>query len=164
MLIEAGLALASELDLDAVLDRLVELAIELTGARYGALGVLSVDGTRIERFVTRGLTEQERNAIGDPPEGHGLLGVLIAKGDVLRIADIAADPRSGGFPPHHPRMRTFIGAPVSALGRIFGNLYLTDKAGGAPFTAEDEDALKVLATQAGVAVENARLVDETQRA
>ncbi len=164
MLIEAGLALASELDLDAVLDRLVELAIELTDARYGALGVLSAGGERIERFVTRGMTDQERAAIGDPPVGHGLLGVLIAQGEVLRIPDIATDPRSGGFPANHPPMRSFIGAPVSALGRIFGNLYLTDKTGGAPFTAEDEEALVVLATQAGVAVENARLVDETQRA
>jgi two-component system, NarL family, sensor histidine kinase DevS len=164
LLIEAGLSLASELDLDALLDRLVELAVELTDARYGALGVLTSDGTGIERFVTRGMTEVERAAIGDPPVGHGLLGVLIDRGQVLRIPDIAADPRSGGFPPHHPPMRSFIGAPISALGGIFGNLYLTDKAGGEPFTKADEDAVMVLATQAGVAVENARLMDETQRA
>jgi two-component system, NarL family, sensor histidine kinase DevS len=164
LLIEAGLSLASELDLDAVLERLVELAVELTDASYGALGVLRADGNRIERFVTRGMTAAERDAIGDPPVGHGLLGVLIDRGQVLRIPDIAADPRSGGFPPHHPPMRSFIGAPVSALGRIFGNLYLTDKAGGEPFTKADEDAMVVLATQAGVAVENARLMEETQRA
>lgn len=162
LLIQAGLALTSELSLDAVLQRIVELAVDITGARYAALGVLGEDG-RIEEFITEGVTQKERAAIGDPPTGHGLLGLLI-EGRPLRIADIASDPRSVGFPPHHPPMSSLLGAPVMARGRIFGNIYLTDKQGASAFTEEDQRALEVLATQAGVAVENARLYQETQRA
>ncbi len=164
MLIEAGLALASELDLDAVLDRIVELAVAITGARYGALGVLGETAPRIERFVTRGITDEERAAIGHLPEGKGILGLLIREARPIRIPEIGDDPRSAGFPPNHPPMHSFLGAPVRALGQVFGNVYLTDKQGATEFTADDEAALVVLATQAGVAIENARLYEESQRA
>jgi signal transduction histidine kinase len=163
-LIEAGMALAAELSLDAVLRRIVELAVELTDATYGALGVLTPDGRAIEEFVTVGVSEEERAAIGDPPVGHGLLGVLISDARPIRIPDIGADPRSVGFPPHHPPMRSLLGAPVAGRGRMFGNIYLTDKRGADGFDDEDERVLNVLATQAAVAVENARLYDEAERA
>ena len=164
LLIEAGLALSSELDLDAVLSRIVELAVELTGARYGALGVLGEDTPRIERFITRGVTDEERAAIGAPPVGHGILGLLIRERRPMRIPEIGDDPRSVGFPPNHPPMHSFLGAPVTALGQVFGNIYLTEKQGASEFTRDDEEALVVLATQAGVAIENARLYEETRRA
>ena len=157
VLIEAGLTLASELDLDAVLERIVELAVEITDARYGALGVLGEGGSSIERFITYGVTDEERAAIGPPPVGHGILGLLIEERRPMRIPDIGADPRAHGFPPHHPRMRSFLGAPVLARGRVYGNVYLAEKQTAAVFTDEDEAALVVLATQAGVAVENALL-------
>jgi signal transduction histidine kinase len=164
MLIEAGLALASELDLDAVLERIVELAVAITGARYGALGVLGETTPRIERFVTRGITDEQRAAIGHLPEGKGILGLLIREARPIRIPEIGDDLRSAGFPPNHPPMHSFLGAPVRALGQVFGNIYLTDKQGATEFTADDEAALVVLATQAGVAIENARLYEESQRA
>jgi signal transduction histidine kinase len=162
-LIEAGMALASELSLDAVLLRIVELAVDLTGARYGALGVLGPDGRSIAEFVTVGITADERAALGDPPTGHGLLGALIREAHPLRIPDISADPRSVGFPPNHPPMTSLLGAPVTGRGRVFGNIYLTDKQDADAFDEEDERVLVVLATQAAVAVENARLYDETER-
>jgi two-component system, NarL family, sensor histidine kinase DevS len=162
-LIEAGMALASELSLDAVLQRIVELAVDLTGARYGALGVLTPDGRSIEEFITVGITAEERAALGDPPTGHGLLGTLIREARPLRIPDIGADPRSVGFPANHPPMTSLLGAPVTGRGRVFGNIYLTDKQDADAFDEEDERALVVLATQAAVAVENARLYDETER-
>jgi signal transduction histidine kinase len=162
-LIEAGMVLVSELALDTVLRRIVELAVELTGARYGALGVLTPDGHRIEEFITVGVTDEERAAIGDPPVGHGLLGVIITEARPMRLPDIAADPRSVGFPPNHPPMRSLLGAPVAGRGRVFGNIYLTEKQGATAFDDEDERVLLVLATQAAVAVENARLYAETER-
>jgi signal transduction histidine kinase len=162
-LIEAGMALASELSLDAVLLRIVELAVDLTGARYGALGVLTPDGRSIEEFITVGITAEERAALGDPPTGHGLLGALIREARPLRIPDIGADPRSVGFPPNHPPMKSLLGAPVTGRGEVFGNIYLTDKQDADAFDEEDERVLVVLATQAAVAVENARLYDETER-
>jgi signal transduction histidine kinase len=163
MLIEAGLALSAELDLDAVLQRIVELSVEITGARYGALGVLGDDGT-IARFVTAGLTAEERAAMGDPPVGHGVLGLLTAEAHPIRIADLSADPRASGFPAGHPPMRSFLGVPVRALGRVFGNIYLTEKRAASAFDEDDETALTVLATQAGVAIENARLYAEMTHA
>ena len=162
-LIEAGMALVSELSLDAVLERIVEVAIELTGARYGALGVLTPDGGRIEEFITVGIDDDQRALLGDPPTGHGLLGVLIRDAEPLRIPDISADPRSVGFPPNHPPMRSLLGVPITGRGRVFGDLYLTDKDGGVPFDDEDERVLVVLASQAAVAVENARLHEEAER-
>jgi signal transduction histidine kinase len=162
-LIEAGMALASELSLDAVLLRIVELAVDLTGARYGALGVLTPDGRSIEEFITVGITAEERAALGDPPTGHGLLGALIREARPLRIPDIGADPRSVGFPPNHPPMKSLLGAPITGRGKVFGNIYLTDKQDADAFDEEDERMLLVLATQAAVAVENARLYEETER-
>lgn len=163
LLIEAGLALASERSLETVLQRIVELAVDITVARYGAISVLAADG-RIEEFITEGITDQERAEIGDPPTGHGILGLLISEGRPLRLAEIAAHPMSVGFPPHHPPMRSLLGAPVLARGRIFGNIYVTEKQGESEFSVDDERALQVLATQAGVAVENARLSEEMIRA
>lgn len=155
--------LASELSLDAVLLRIVELAVDLTGARYGALGVLAPDGRSIEEFITVGITPEERAALADPPTGHGLLGALITEARPLRIPDISEDPRSVGFPPNHPPMKSLLGAPVRGRGKVFGNIYLTDKDGAETFDEEDERVLVLLATQAAVAVENARLYDETER-
>jgi signal transduction histidine kinase len=163
LLIDAGMALTSELSLEPVLQRIVELAVELTGARYGALGVLSPDGASITSFITVGITDEERAAIGEPPTGHGLLGALIRDARPIRIPDIAADPRSVGFPPHHPPMRSLLGVPIAGRGRTFGNLYLTDKQGAEAFDEEDERVLLVLASQAAIAVENARLIDEAER-
>ncbi|MDP9299145.1 MAG: GAF domain-containing sensor histidine kinase [Actinomycetota bacterium] len=155
--------LASELSLDAVLLRIVQVAAELTDARYGALGVLTPDGQRIAEFITVGISPETRAALGDPPTGHGLLGALIREAHPLRVPDIAADPRSVGFPPHHPPMRSLLGAPVAGRGQIFGNIYLTDKRDMEAFDDEDERVLVVLAAQAAIAVENARLYDEAER-
>ncbi|MBI3647208.1 MAG: GAF domain-containing sensor histidine kinase [Actinobacteria bacterium] len=161
-LIDSGLALASELSLEAVLRRIVQLGMDITGARYGALGVLDERG-RILEFVTEGITQGQREAIGDPPTGRGILGLLIRDGGALRIEDVSKDPRAHGFPPNHPPMRSFLGAPVIARGRVFGRIYLTDKRGDGEFGEDDERATVVLAAQAGVAVENARLHEEARR-
>ncbi|TMC48442.1 MAG: GAF domain-containing sensor histidine kinase [Chloroflexi bacterium] len=161
-LLETGLALSSELSLPALLQRIVDLAVEVTDARYGALGVLGSHGNLID-FLTAGVTPQERAAIGHLPEGRGILGVLIDDARALRLHNIADDPRSVGFPSNHPPMRSFLGAPVRARGQVFGNIYLTEKAGGGDFTAEDEASLEILATQAGVAIANARLYEETRQ-
>jgi signal transduction histidine kinase len=157
------MALASEISVDTLLQRIVELAVELTNARYGALGVLSPDGRSIDEFITVGITADEREALGAPPTGHGLLGALIRDARPLRIPDISADPRSVGFPPNHPPMRSLLGAPITGRGRVFGNIYLTDKRDAEAFDEEDERIVLVLATQAAIAVENARLYDETER-
>jgi two-component system, NarL family, sensor histidine kinase DevS len=164
MLIEAGLALASELDLDSVLQRIVEIAAELADARYCALSVLDASGTRIERFITHGVSDEERAAIGDLPVGHGILGLLIEERRAIRLADISSDPRSYGFPPNHPAMHSLLGAPVVALGKVFGNIYLTEKQGADLFTQDDEEALIALASHAGVAIDNARLYEAATRA
>jgi signal transduction histidine kinase len=155
-LLEAGLALSSELSLPAILQRIVDLAVDLTGARYGALGVLGRDGT-ISELITTGVSARQRAAIGRLPVGHGVLGVLIDGATPVRLRDIAEDPRSVGFPPNHPEMRSFLGVAVAARGRVFGNLYLAEKQGAQEFDDDDERALVVLAAQAGVAIDNARL-------
>ena len=124
-LVDTGLALAAELSLPAALQRIVELAAELTGARYGALGVLGRDGN-IGQFITTGVSEEQRAAIGHIPVGRGILGVLINDARPLRLHDIAEDPRSVGFPANHPPMHSFLGAPVTARGRVYGNLYLSE--------------------------------------
>jgi len=160
-LIRSGLALASELSLEAVLQRIVELAAELTGARYGALGVLGTDG-RIAEFITTGISQEQRAAIGDPPTGHGILGLLIREARPLRIPRIAEHEASVGFPPNHPSMTSFLGAPILLRGEAFGNLYLTDKEGADAFDEQDEEALVVLATQAAIAIQNARLYQEAR--
>jgi len=161
-LIEAGLALSSELAFSAVLQRIIELAVEITGARYGALGVIGPGG-RLTEFVTTGVTAEERAAIGDPPVGRGILGALIEEGKPLRLPDISADPRSVGFPPNHPKMKSFLGAPIVSRGEVFGDIYLTEKRDAAEFDEEDERAILILAAQAGVAIENARLYEEVHR-
>jgi signal transduction histidine kinase len=160
-LLDAGLALAADLALPVVLQRIVELAADLTGARYGALGVLGRDGA-IAEFITTGVSDAERAAIGHIPVGRGILGVLIDDPRPLRLRDIADDPRSVGFPPHHPPMRSFLGVPVMARGQIYGNLYLTEKAGDGEFDADDERTLTLLAAQAGAAIGNAQLYEQTQ--
>ena len=159
-LLEMGMTLAAELSLPVVLQRIVELAVELTGATYGALGVLGSE-RRIDEFITTGVSDATRAQIGHIPEGHGILGLLIDEAQPLRLKDLAAHPQSSGFPGHHPPMTSFLGAPVRARGRVFGNIYLTDKKGGDEFTQQDEDALLVLAAQAGIAVANARVYEES---
>jgi GAF domain-containing protein len=140
VLVKAALALASELSLPAVLQKISDLACEVAGARYGALGVVGPGG-RILEFVTHGVTEDQRRQIGRLPEGHGILGALIADARPLRLKRIQDDPRSIGFPANHPPMTTFLGVPVAIRGRVFGNLYLTEKHDGAEFTQEDQDSV-----------------------
>jgi signal transduction histidine kinase len=147
------MALASELSLDSILQRLTELAAELTGARYAALGVIDSTGSRLERFITHGIDEAGRTAIGDPPHGRGILGALIKDARPLRLHAIADDPRSVGFPANHPPMGTFLGVPVVLRGTAYGNLYLTEKADGADFSQEDQELVELLASQAAVAID-----------
>ncbi len=162
-LVEAGIAVSSELSLDAVLHKLTETAARIAGARYAALGVIDPAGERLERFIAVGVDEETRRRIGRPPEGRGILGVLIREAKPLRLRDISADPRAAGFPPHHPRMRSFLGVPILLRGVAFGNLYLAEKEGAAEFTQEDEEMVTLLAAQAAVAIENARLYESATR-
>jgi signal transduction histidine kinase len=162
-LFDASLALNAELSLDALLQRVVETAASLTGARYAALGVIDETGAALERFVTTGVDAEAHRAIGDLPHGRGILGVLIRDARPLRLHDLAEDPRSVGFPPNHPPMRTFLGVPILLRGVAYGNLYLTEKDDGADFTDEDEGLVTRLAAQAAVAVENARLYESATR-
>ena len=162
-LVEAGIALSSELSLDAVLQKLTETAATLTGARYAALGVLDPSGQHLERFLTTGIDETERAAIGALPTGRGILGALIEDAAPLRLHRLADDSRSVGFPPGHPPMTTFLGVPIALRGVAYGNLYLTEKAGGADFTDDDEEAVVMLGSQAAVAIENARLYESATR-
>ena len=161
-LLDSVLVLASNLSIQVVLQRIIELAVKLTNARYGALGVVGSDG-RLLDFITTGITPEERLAIGPLPVGEGILGVLIRDAKPLRLRRITDDPRHVGFPANHPPMESFLGAPVQARGKVFGNIYLTQKMGAREFDAEDEAALVVLATHAGVAIENARLYEEARR-
>lgn len=156
----------SDLDLDAVLERVVEAARELSGARYGALGVLDSSRTELERFITVGLDGEARQRIGPLPRGKGVLGELIENPVPLRLADVSAHPHSYGFPPEHPPMRTFLGVPVKVGGEPFGNLYLTEKAGGEEFSQDDEQAIVRFADLAGMAIDHARRYTrvESQRA
>ncbi len=158
-LVEAGIAITSELSLDAVLQTLVRIAAALTGARYSALGVIDRDGAGLSRFVTHGIDDETRALIGEAPRGRGILGVLISDVRPLRLDDLTQDPRSVGFPPHHPPMRTFLGVPIVTRGVAFGNLYLAEKQPGGSFTEEDEEIVTLLAAQAAVAVENAGSVE-----
>jgi len=157
--LDAGLAISSELSLDALLQRIVESAAELTEARYAALGVIDRSGTQLERFVTHGIDAETRAEIGDLPRGRGILGVLIRDAVPLRLHELQEDPRSVGFPPGHPPMHTFLGVPVMLRGVAYGNLYLCEKANGDDFTHGDEEVVTLLAGQAAVAVENARLYE-----
>ena len=162
-LVQAGLVLASELSLPSILQKIVELACQVADARYGALGVLDSDGRMIFDFITHGVTEEERRAIGNLPVGKGILGLLITEATPIRLAKIQDHPRSVGFPPNHPPMTSFLGVPIKVRGRVYGNLYLTEKRGAAEFTEEDQEAVVTLAAQAGVAVENARLHEDLRR-
>jgi signal transduction histidine kinase len=161
-LLDAVIAIASERNLRRVLTRITEAASELTGARYAALGVIGTDGQLVE-FVTHGMDDDVRERIGDFPHGRGLLGLLIQHPEPLRLADLTRHPSSYGFPPHHPVMRTFLGMPVRIRGTVFGNIYLTEKAGGTEFTAQDEALVRALATAAGFVVENARAYALSER-
>ena len=163
VLIDAGIALSSELSLDALLQQLVETAASLTGARYAALGVIDHAGTGLERFLTTGIDAETHAAIGDLPTGRGILGVLIRDAQPLRLENIGDDPRSVGFPANHPRMHTFLGVPILLRGVAYGNLYLTEKEGSGAFTDEDEELTQLLAAQAAVAIENTRLYETSTR-
>ena len=162
-LVAAGIALSSELSLDAVLQKLVDTASALTGAHYAALGVLEPTRARLERFVTAGVDAETRAEIGDPPSGRGILGALIHDPTPLRLSRIGDDPRSVGFPPGHPAMSTFLGVQVTLRGVAYGNLYLTEKEGGIDFSEDDEEVVQLLAGQAAVAIENARLYESAIR-
>ncbi|MFF5986517.1 sensor histidine kinase [Prauserella flavalba] len=162
-LLEAMLAVASGLELDTTLRRIVHAAIDLVDARYGALGVLNPNGTGLAEFIYEGIDERTRNRIGDLPAGHGLLGLLIEQPKPVRLDVLANHPSSVGFPEHHPPMRTFLGVPVRVRDQVFGNLYLTEKAGGQGFTEDDEVVVRALAAAAGIAIENARLYEQSQR-
>jgi signal transduction histidine kinase len=158
-LIDVGRGLLSQLDPETVLDHVLETAREVTGARYAALGVLDRDRRLLERFITRGIDAETHRAIGDLPRGRGILGVLIEKPAPLRIVRVGDHPKSYGFPPGHPPMSSFLGVPVVVRGQVWGNLYLTEKAGGEEFSADDEESVVILAGWAAIAIENARLYD-----
>ena len=161
-LLEAVVAVGANLDLETVLKQIVEAAITLVRARYGALGVIG-DGGRLAEFVPVGLADEQIAGIHHWPEGLGLLGALISDPRPLRLPDIAASPNSHGFPAGHPPMRSFLGVPIRVRAEVYGNLYLTEKEGGADFDAEDEALLVALAAAAGVAIDNARLYEEARR-
>jgi signal transduction histidine kinase len=155
-------SVVSERDVDTVLRRVVDEACEITGARYGALGVMNDRGDGLDRFITTGIDEQAHAAIGELPRGRGVLGVLITDARPLRLPNVGAHPRSYGFPPAHPPMNTFLGVPIRIRGEAYGNLYLTEKAGGREFDEVDEEAVGVLADIAGIAIDNARLYQRVE--
>ena len=156
-LLDTVLAIGSELDLDAALRRIVEAAVSLVDARYGALGVLDESRTGWPQFITVGLDDEQLRAIGDLPKGLGLLGSLIADARPLRVPVLDEHPDAAGFPPNHPPMTSFLGVPIVARGEVFGNLYLTDKTSAEAFSDLDEQLAIGLAAAAGVVIENARL-------
>jgi signal transduction histidine kinase len=161
-LMEAVLAIGSDLDLPSMLRRIIHAATELVDAQYGALGVLDDTRSSLSQFITVGIDEAGRAAIGELPHGHGILGLLIVDAKPLRLPDLTAHPDSAGFPPNHPPMRSFLGVPIRVRDEVFGNLYLTDKRTAEAFTSEDEDLVVALAGAAGVAIENARLHTKVQ--
>ncbi|MFH9570693.1 GAF domain-containing protein [Streptomyces sp. NPDC017230] len=161
-LLEAVLSVGRELDLEHVLHSIVEAAAALVDARYAALGVIGPDGKRLSAFHTVGVGEEQIARIGPFPEGHGILGELIRHPEPLRLADLSEHTSSYGFPPHHPPMNTFLGVPIRVRDQVFGNLYLTEKRGGARFDEEDESVLSTLAVAAGVAIDNARLYEQSR--
>lgn len=163
-LLDAVVAISSDLDLHSVLSRIVVAACDLTGAQYGALGVIGSDGN-LDDFVTHGIDMELHRQIGDLPRGRGILRLLIDEPEPLRLPDLRDHPRSFGFPEHHPPMSTFLGVPVRIRGTVFGNLYLTEKRGGGEFTGQDERLVLALATAAGFVIDNARayLLSERRR-
>jgi len=157
LLIDAGVSIFSEHAVSAVLQRVVDAARQVVGARYAAIGVLAEDGKQLSQFVTSGMTPAQRERIGDLPTGHGLLGLVIRDAKPIRTADINRHAARSGFPQFHPPMKSFLGVPVTARGRAFGNLYLTEKIDAAEFDAEDEEVAIFLATLTGAAIDNAML-------
>ncbi|WP_325270205.1 GAF domain-containing sensor histidine kinase [Nocardioides sp.] len=162
VLLDAVAAMSSSLELDKVLRRIIESACELTGARFGALGVIG-DHDDLSAFITHGVDDTGRAAIGDPPHGRGILGLLIHHPGPLRLSRLQEHPASFGFPANHPPMTSFLGVPVLVRGVAFGNLYLTEKAGGAEFTEQDQALVEALASAAGVVVQNARAYALSER-
>ncbi|MFJ4874322.1 GAF domain-containing sensor histidine kinase [Streptomyces sp. NPDC088745] len=163
-LLEAMRSVGTGLELHSTLDRICETAAELADARYAAIGVVDDEGDGLSDFVTYGVTVEQAAAIGRLPDGHkGLLGALIRDPEPVRLADLTADPRFAGFPAHHPPMRTFLGVPIRVQGNIFGNLYLTEKNDGGEFNDYDLHMLRVLATEAGIAIGNARLYEAARQ-
>ncbi|MGZ0153586.1 GAF domain-containing protein [Kribbella sp. WER1] len=162
-LLDAVVGIGADLDLNSTLDRIIAAACELADARYGALGVLAPDGRRLVRFLTRGVTDEQIAAIGPYPEGHGILGLLIEHPEPIRLHDLAEHPGSYGFPANHPPMKSFLGVPVRTRDQVFGNLYLTEKTGGADFTEDDERTVTALAAAAGIVIDNARLYADTEQ-
>ncbi|MEC4570205.1 sensor histidine kinase [Streptomyces virginiae] len=160
-LLEAVMSVGRELDLPQVLNGIVEAAVVLVDAEYGALGVIG-DDRKLAQFLPVGITDELRARIGDLPSGHGILGELIRHPEPLRLPELSQHPASYGFPPHHPPMHSFLGVPIRVREEVFGNLYLTEKRGGAEFDAEDEAVLSTLAVAAGIAIENARLFEEVR--
>ncbi len=160
-LLRATQIVVEGLDLEQVLRHIAEAAVTLVDAQYGALGVIDRDG-RLEQFIHVGMPDDVVEAIGDLPRGHGILGAVIQSQDPIRLEDLGADPRSAGFPAHHPPMGTFLGVPVRVRGEIFGNLYLTNRKGGS-FTDEDEELVVALASTAAIAIDNARRYQESRR-
>ncbi|MEU2912736.1 GAF domain-containing protein [Streptomyces massasporeus] len=161
-LLEAVLSVGRELDLQQALRSIVQAAAVLVDAEYAALGVITPDGERLSEFLTEGVTGEQIAEIGPYPQGHGILGELIRHPEPLRLTKISEHPASYGFPAHHPPMNTFLGVPIRVRDQIFGNLYLTEKRGGAVFDEEDEAVLATLAVAAGVAIDNARLYEESR--
>ncbi|MCW5877893.1 MAG: GAF domain-containing protein [Anaerolineales bacterium] len=166
---QAALTLTTELDLQSVLQKVVDLSRQLLNAKYGALGVVDPGNNRIRQFLTSGISDEVRARIGAPPQGHGLLGVLNPGGQPLLVNDISKDPRSGGFPPNHPPMQSLLGVPIRSKGELFGNLYLADKYENSStgehllnFDPSDQQLLEKFATQAAIAIENAQLYRKTQ--
>ncbi|RLP30533.1 GAF domain-containing sensor histidine kinase [Nocardia seriolae] len=160
-LVEAMLAVTSGLDLDQTLSTIVRAATILVDARYGALAVRGHE-KQISQFIFHGIDEQTRASIGDLPEGHGVLGLLLDKPEPVRLDELARHPAAAGFPPHHPIMRTLLAMPVRIRGEVFGSLYLCEKSGGHPFTEDDEVLLQALAAAAGIAVDHARLYEQAR--
>ncbi|MEE9154415.1 MAG: ATP-binding protein [candidate division NC10 bacterium] len=162
-LVEAGMVLAKELSLESVLQKIAELACKVVGAKYGAVGMLNEDSKGLSQFITVGIDEETKARIGSLPVGKGVLGVLVREAKPLRLNELSNDPRAHGFPAHHPPMRSFLGVPIVSKGKVFGNLYLTEKQGAEAFSKEDEALAVTLAAQAAIAVENASLYEEVHR-
>ena len=162
-LVVAASSLITEVSLEGVLQRVVEVAAEVIGAQYAAIGVLAPDGRLLESFTTHGIDAEHRALIGDLPRGHGILGLVIRAARPIRLPDLTKHPDSYGFPPHHPPMRSFLGVPIVGKRGVFGNLYLTEKRGGETFTEADEHIAVLLAANTSAAVENARLHEESAR-
>jgi signal transduction histidine kinase len=162
-LVVAASSLITEVSLEGVLQRVVEVAAAVIGARFAAIGVLAPDGRLLESFITHGIDPEQRALIGPPPRGHGILGLVIREARPIRLPDIAKHPDSYGFPPHHPPMHSFLGVPIIGKRGVFGNLYLTEKLGGELFSEADEHIAILLAANTSAAVENARLHEESAR-